>query len=88
MNVFSDFSEVIQAEIKALQDAGSLPGGLDTTRASVEPPRDPAHGDLTSNAAMVLAKAAGMKPRDLAELLAEPDEEPEGSSGDEEDLVE
>jgi arginyl-tRNA synthetase len=70
MNVFSQFSEVIQAEIKALQDAGSLPAGLDTSRITVEPPRDAAHGDLTSNAAMILAKAAVMKPRDLAELLA------------------
>ena len=70
MNVFSQFSDVIQAEIKALQDAGSLPAGLDTSRVTVEPPRDAAHGDLTSNAAMVLAKAAGKKPRDLAEMLA------------------
>ena len=71
MNVFSTFSDIIQTEIKALQEAESLPPGLDTSRVAVDPPRDPAHGDLASNAAMVLAKAAGMKPRDLAELLAE-----------------
>ena len=71
MNVFSDFSDVIQKEIKALQEAGSLPPGLDTARVSVDPPREAAHGDLASNAAMVLAKPAGIKPRDLAQLLAE-----------------
>jgi len=70
MNVFNDFKEIIKEEIKALQDAGSLPGSLDAAAIAVEPPRDAGHGDLTSNAAMVLAKAAGMKPRDLAELLA------------------
>ena len=47
----------------------SLPAGLDTERIAVEPPRDPAHGDISTNAAMVLAKAAGMAPRALAELL-------------------
>lgn len=71
MNVFSEFSDIMQAEIKALQEAGSLPPGLDTSRVAVDPPREAAHGDLASNAAMVLAKPAGMKPRDLAELLAE-----------------
>ena len=69
MNVFSKFSDVIQVELKALQDAGSLPPDLDTSRVAVDPPREAAHGDLASNAAMVLAKPAGMKPRDLAELL-------------------
>jgi arginyl-tRNA synthetase len=72
MNVFSDFSDVVQAEIKALQDAGSLPADLDASRVAVDPPRDASHGDLTCNAAMMLAKPAGMKPRDLAELLAAP----------------
>ncbi|MCZ6511857.1 MAG: arginine--tRNA ligase [Alphaproteobacteria bacterium] len=71
MNVFSDFSDVIQVEIKALQDAGILPADLDPSRVSVDPPRDATHGDLASNAAMMLAKASGMKPRDLAELIAE-----------------
>jgi len=70
MNVFSDFKDIIQAEIEALQAAGSLPSALDTARMSVEPPREADHGDLACNAAMVLAKAAGLKPRDLAELLA------------------
>ena len=70
MNVFSDFEKIVRAEIEVLQGAGDLPDGLDVSRIAVEPPREAAHGDLTSNAAMVLAKAAAMKPRDLAELLA------------------
>ena len=71
MNVFSYFSDVIQENIKDLQKAGSLPADLDASRVAVDPPRDAAHGDLACNAAMMLAKPAGMKPRDLAELLAE-----------------
>jgi len=50
--------------------AGELPAGLDLTRVTVEPPRDPAHGDMATNAALVLAKPAGRKPRELAEALA------------------
>lgn len=71
MNVFSYFNDVVQAEIKALKEAGSLPAELDASRVAVDPPRDAAHGDLACNAAMMLAKPAGMKPRDVAELLAE-----------------
>ena len=47
-----------------------MPAGLDQSRIVVEPPRDPAHGDMATNAAMVLAKDAGKKPRDLAEAIA------------------
>ncbi len=50
---------------------GTLPAGLDRSRVTVEPPRDPTHGDIATNAAMVLAKDAGKKPRDLAEAIAE-----------------
>ena len=49
---------------------GDLPAGLDTRAVAVEPPRDASHGDLATNAAMVLAKQAGMKPRDIAVMLA------------------
>jgi arginyl-tRNA synthetase len=49
--------------------SGVIPEGLDYSNVTVEPPRDPAHGDLSTNAAMVLAKPAGMNPRALAELL-------------------
>ena len=70
MNPFQDLRDIVIAELDALMRDGALPDGLDTTRAAVEPPRDPAHGDVATNAAMVLAKPAGMKPRDLAEALA------------------
>ncbi|MEK9670875.1 MAG: arginine--tRNA ligase [Rhodospirillaceae bacterium] len=70
MNLFQHFSEEVTHQIAAMANAGDLPGGLDTSRISVEPPREAAHGDITTNAAMVLAKPAGMKPRDIAEKLA------------------
>jgi arginyl-tRNA synthetase len=50
--------------------AGPLVGNTDLSRIVVEPPRDPTHGDMATNAAMVLAKDAGKKPRDLAEAIA------------------
>jgi arginyl-tRNA synthetase len=67
MNLFSYFRDVVIAELAAI----GLPAGLDMGRVAVEPPRDPAHGDIASNAAMVLAKPAGLAPRALAEKLAE-----------------
>lgn len=69
MNVFRDFREQIVDVIRELMQAGSLTSGLDCSRISAEPPRDPSHGDLSTNAAMVLSKPAGIKPRDLAQLL-------------------
>ncbi len=66
MNPFKDLKDMVVAELEALARDGVLPAGLDTARVAVEPPRDPAHGDVATNAAMVLAKPAGMKPRDLA----------------------
>ena len=71
MNIFRFFEEELQQIIKNLQTAGVLAAGLDTSRVVFELPRDAAHGDLACNAAMVLAKQAGMKPRDLAEALAD-----------------
>ena len=71
MNVFSQFRDLILIEIEALSKAGALPAGLDTDRVTVEPPRDASHGDLSTNAAMVLAKPARMPPRDIALGLAE-----------------
>ena len=70
MNLFDHFQAVILAEIATLGREGALPQGLDTGRVAVEPPRDPAHGDVATNAAMVLAKPAGMAPRAFAEKLA------------------
>src|SRR5689334_17894794 len=69
MNVFSHLRAEIAALVDRLSAAGTLPAGLDTSRVTVEPPRDPSHGDLATNAAMVLAKAAGKPPRAIAEAL-------------------
>src|SRR3546814_13461821 len=56
--------------LKTLEGEGALPAGLDFRNVAVEPPRDASHGDLATNAAMVLAKPAGQNPRALAGLLA------------------
>ncbi|MGC6454725.1 MAG: arginine--tRNA ligase [Candidatus Puniceispirillaceae bacterium] len=72
MNIFRAFEEEINRILKDLQADGRLAAGLDVSRVVFELPRDAAHGDLACNAAMVLAKQAGMKPRDLAEMLAGP----------------
>ncbi|HTZ78685.1 MAG TPA: arginine--tRNA ligase [Stellaceae bacterium] len=71
MNLFTHFRERVVAEVTALIAAGDLPAGLDLSRIAVEPPRDPAHGDISTNAAMVLAKPAGKNPREIATKLAE-----------------
>ncbi|HEY6870160.1 MAG TPA: arginine--tRNA ligase, partial [Novosphingobium sp.] len=63
------FAGHIAAALDALETAGTLPAGLNRAAVTVEPPRDPAHGDLATNAAMVLAKPAGLNPRHLAEAL-------------------
>lgn len=68
-NVFRDFTQQITVIIDLLMAEGALSGGLDTSKITVEPPRELAHGDLSTNAAMVLAKPAGTNPRALAELL-------------------
>lgn len=69
MNHYREFRDFLVEELENLAAAGGLPGGLDFGRVTVGPPRDPAHGDVSTNAAMVLAKSAAMKPRDLAEAL-------------------
>ena len=63
------FAGHVAAALDALEAAGTLPAGLSRANVTVEPPRDPAHGDLATNAAMVLAKPAGLNPRALAEAL-------------------
>ena len=70
MNIFTQFEAEFETIISSLQTAGSIPPELDTGRVVFELPRDASHGDLACNAAMVLAKQAGMKPRDLAEILS------------------
>ena len=69
MNLFAHFQTVVLGAIETLVAAGKLPAGLDLSRLAVEPPRDATHGDVATNAAMVLAKPAGMNPRALADLL-------------------
>ena len=69
--LFHIFQNHIDAILDDLTEAGTLPAGIDRSNVTLEPPRDPSHGDLSTNAAMVLSKAAGMKPRDLAEKIAE-----------------
>ncbi|MDA8232240.1 MAG: arginine--tRNA ligase [Magnetospirillum sp.] len=70
MNLFKYFRDEIVAILGRLEAAGRLPAGLDTAKVTAEPPREAEHGDVATNAAMVLSKPAGMKPRDLAALLA------------------
>jgi len=70
MNLFADIKTLVLASLDALAAEGVLPAGLDTANVSVEPPRDASHGDMATNAAMVLAKPAGVKPRDIATALA------------------
>jgi arginyl-tRNA synthetase len=70
VTLFARFSKHIDDALAALVASGSLSDGLNHANVTVEPPRDPAHGDLSTNAAMVLAKPAGMNPRALAELLS------------------
>ncbi|MCZ0960197.1 arginine--tRNA ligase [Paracoccus benzoatiresistens] len=70
MNLFTDLRGVVLAALDQMVQAGELPQGLDFANVAVEPPRDPAHGDMATNAAMVLAKPAGMKPREIADRLA------------------
>lgn len=69
MNVFADFRRAVQQAVHVLAEQNVLPGELPLHAITVEPPRDPAHGDLATNVAMVLAKPAKLNPRALAEKL-------------------
>jgi arginyl-tRNA synthetase len=69
-NIFADFRRVVLGAVEDLVAGRKLPQGLDLRRVAVEPPRDPAHGDLSTNAAMVLAGAARENPMALAERIA------------------
>ncbi len=71
MDIFEHFRTTVSSVIEQLVTAGTLPEGTDMSRIAVEPPREAAHGDVTTNAAMVLAKPAGQRPRDLAETIAD-----------------
>ena len=69
-NIFAAVLDKVRAANNALIADGVLPAAIDQSRIVVEPPREAAHGDMATNAAMVLAKDAGKKPRELAEAIA------------------
>ena len=78
MNIFAHFETRFHDAAQALKEAGILPAETDLSALTVEPPRDASHGDVASNAAMVLARQAKLAPRDLAahfiaRLKADPD---------------
>ena len=70
MNIFADFNERVVKAVEGLGLKAADGAALDLSRIAVEPPRDASHGDLATNAAMVLAKPAGQNPRALAETIA------------------
>lgn len=70
MNIFAIFEARVREALESLTRKGQLPAGLDLARVVVEPPRDPSHGDLATNAALVLAKEARTNPKALGEALA------------------
>jgi arginyl-tRNA synthetase len=69
-HLFANMLARVHAVCAVLAAEGGWPGSVDLSRVVVEPPRDAAHGDMATNAAMVLAKEARAKPRDLAEQIA------------------
>ena len=71
MNIFNTFKDIVSLEIEDMEKAGTLPAGLEAGAISVAASREAAHGDLATNAALVLAKQAGKPPREIAAPLAE-----------------
>jgi hypothetical protein len=70
MNLFAEMRVLVIAALDKMINAELLPAGIEFDNVAVEPPRDPLHGDMATNAAMVLAKPAGKKPREIADKLA------------------
>ena len=71
MNIFTEFRHRVVKAVEALGVEAKDGGALDFSKLGIEPPRDASHGDIATNAALVLAKQAGMPPRELAEKIAE-----------------
>jgi arginyl-tRNA synthetase len=69
LSLYAQYAALLDGVLDDLASEGALPQGLERRNVTVEPPRDPAHGDLATNAAMVLAKGAGTNPRALAEAI-------------------
>jgi arginyl-tRNA synthetase len=70
MSLYAQYAALLDGVLDQLVAEGALPDGLERRGIAVEPPRDPTHGDLAINAAMVLSKAAKTNPRALAALIA------------------
>jgi arginyl-tRNA synthetase len=70
MNIYADVAARIVSILEQLKAEGALPADISFANVEATPPRDPTHGDVASNAAMVLAKAAKKKPREIADVLA------------------
>ena len=70
MSLYARYSDLLDGILDDLVSEGALPADANRKAVAVEPPRDPSHGDLATNAAMVLAKGAGTNPRALASLIA------------------
>ena len=71
MNFYNALQKDIVTALEGVAASGAIPSGLDFARVAVEPPRDPAHGDVSTNAALVLARDAGLKPRELADRIVD-----------------
>ena len=71
MNVIQKVLKIIQVEIKDLISEGIILSSADLTKINLDMTKDPAHGDFSTNAAMVLSKSSGMKPHDLGKIIAE-----------------
>src|SRR6476659_768203 len=69
LSLYAQYAELLDGVLDDLVSEGVLPEGIERRKVTVEPPRDPSHGDRETNAAMVLAKPAGMNPRALAEAI-------------------
>jgi len=70
MNLFADIRALVVTSLEGMVQAGVLAEGLSFDNVTVEPPRDASHGDMATNAAMVLAKPSKMKPRDCLLIFA------------------
>jgi len=70
VNPFAHLLDLVNGALDRLERDGALPTGLDRARVTAEPPRDPAHGEAATNAALILAKGAGKKPLELAQAIA------------------
>ncbi|HVL19781.1 MAG TPA: arginine--tRNA ligase [Amaricoccus sp.] len=71
MDLFAEVRSHVHHAIVSLIERGKLPEGMNVGAVTVEPPRDAAHGDMATNAAMVLARQAGLPPREVAQMLAD-----------------